>query len=392
MKSRGAWVFFLMGVLTTSSVGCSNNSKQAADASPPGDAPIADAGTERVADALAPGAEAGKDTAPVGGPEVATLCPGIDIHGYDSPFVAGSTPFPDGVELLVASGAPDVMVVTDSELYWANEGTIHRMTLGDHVDKVLLDRSATDNHFNYLAVDATTLYFTEGGLYNPYRVAKMPLDGSSAPVTLGGNISPWYIALAGDYVYYYDANLVEIDRLPIAGGTVTTLVRNVAPDSFVLANGHIYFTDQVTPVQDSLLSISLDAQASSPVDGGTDGGTGGLVTLASNNAGISGPAFDGGYLFYIDGGNVMKMPAGGGTATAFQTQQSATPMGAIAAAGGNVYWVTGSQTCRNIMRAATDGSGQTTIVHALESPRKFALNATHLFIMTGSQQILRVPR
>jgi hypothetical protein len=381
-----------MGALTMSSVGCSSGSQQTADASPPGDAPIADAGSERFADAPAPGAEAGKDTAPAGAPEVATLCPGIDKWGYDSPFVAGPTPFPDGVELLVPSGAPDVMEVTDSDLYWANQGTIHRVTLGDRVDKVLLDRSSTDNNFNDLAVDATTLYFTEGGLNQPYRVAKMPLDGSSAPVTLGGNISPWYVALAGDYVYYYDANLVEIDRLPIAGGTVTTLVRNVAPDSFVLANGHIYFTDQVTPVQDSLLSISLDAQASPPVDGGTDGGTSGLVTLASNNAGISTPSFDGGYLFYIDGGNVMKMPAGGGTATAFQSQQSATPMGPIAAAGGQVYWATGSQTCNNIVRAATDGSGQTTIVHALEDPRRFALNATHLFIMTGSQQILRVPR
>jgi hypothetical protein len=381
MKSLVVWGF--LHVLTMYSVGCSIGSKQATDANPSVDA---------LADAPAPGAEAGKDTAPAGAPEVPALCPGIDKWGYDIPFVAGSTPLPDGVELLVATGAPIIMVVTDSDLYWANNGTIHRMTLGDRVDKVLLDRSSTGNHFNDLAVDATTLYFAEGGLYQPYRVAKMPLDGSSAPVTLGGNISPWYVALAGDYVYYYDANLVEIDRLPIAGGTVTTLVRHVAPDSFVLANGHIYFTDQVTPTQDSLLSISLDAQASSAIDGGTDGGTSGLMTLASNNAGISGPAFGGDYLFYLDGGNVMKMPAGGGTATAFQTQQSATPMGPIAAAGGQVYWATGSQNCNNIMRAVTDGSGQTTIVHALEDPRSFTLNATHLFIMTGSQQILRVPR
>jgi hypothetical protein len=391
MKSRDACVFFLMGALTMSSGACSSGSKQTADASPTNDAPIADAGSESLADASAPGAEPGKDTAAAGAPEVATLCPGIDKWGYDSPFVAGSVPFPDGVELLVASGDPSVMVATDSDLYWANEGTIRRMTLGDRVDKVLLDRSSTGNHFNDLTVDATTLYFAEGGLYQPYRVAKMPLDGSSAPVTLGGNISPWYVALAGEYVYFYDANIAEIDRVPIAGGNVTALVGNVDPDSFVLANGHIYFTDQVTPVQDSLLSISLDAQVSS-VDGGTDGGTSGLVTLTSNNAGISAPAFDDGYVFYIDGGNVMKMPAAGGTATAFQSQQSATPGGPIAAAGGQAYWATGSQTCRNIMRAATDGSGQTTIVHALETPRRFVLNATHLFIMTGSQQILRVPR
>jgi hypothetical protein len=392
MKSCGAWVCFLAYALTISSLGCSNSSKQAVDASPSGDAAIADAGAERAADAPVPGADAAKDTAPAGAPEVATLCPGIDIHGYDSPFAAGSTPFPDGVELLVPSGDPYVMLVTDSELYWANTHTIHRMTLADGVDKVLLDRTSLDNNFNDLAVDATNLYFTEGGLYEPYRVAKMPLDGSSAPVTLGGNISPWYVAVAGEYVYYYDANVVEIDRLPIAGGAVTTLVRNVAPDSFVLANGHIYFTDQVTPTEDALLSIPLDAQASSPADGGTDGGTGGLQKLASNNVGISGPSYDGGYLYYLDGGNLMKMPAGGGTPSAFQTQQGPIPMGPIGVGGGHVYWITGNQTCPNIIRAAMDGSGQTAVVHAIEHPRRFALNATHLFILTGSQQILRVPR
>ena len=68
MKSRGAWVFFLMGALTMSSVGCSSGSKQTADASPPGDAPIADAGSDRVADAPASGADAGKDTHQPGDP------------------------------------------------------------------------------------------------------------------------------------------------------------------------------------------------------------------------------------------------------------------------------------------------------------------------------------
>jgi hypothetical protein len=39
-----------------------------------------------------------------------------------------------------------------------------------------------------------------------------------------------------------------------------------------------------------------------------------------------------------------------------------------------------------------DGSGQTTIVHAMQTPTRFALNATHLFILTAGNQILRVPR
>ena len=68
-------------------------------------------------------------------------------------------------------------------------------------------------------MDATTLNFTEGGLYNPYGVAIMQLDGSSTPVTIGGNISAWYIALAGDYVYYYDANLRQFQELKPCRGS-----------------------------------------------------------------------------------------------------------------------------------------------------------------------------
>jgi hypothetical protein len=364
-------------------VGCSKSSQQTLDASPASDASIADAGSEQT----------GRDAAPASGPEVATLCPGFDPSGYYKPIVAGAMPFPDGVELLVPSGTPRAMVVTDSELYWANKTSIHRVTLGDGVDKTILDRSTLSNSIDGLAVDATNLYFTEVGSA-AYRVAKLPLDGSSAPVTLGGSNSPWYIAVAGDYVYYYDAGLVEIDRVPIAGGTITTLVRKVAPDLFALINGYIYFTDQVTATQDSLLRISVDAQAPVLLDGGVssglDGGADGLVTLASNNGGMSAFAVAGDTIYYCDDVNLTKMPVAGGTPTVLLTLPSGFT--AMATAGGHLYWANFSEPCADITRAAMDGSGQTTIVHAIQEPSSFALNATHLFIMTGSNQILRVPR
>lgn len=394
MKSRGARVCLLTSVFAVSFAACSSSSKQV-DAGSPEDAALSDAGADRISDAFVPGKDAGKDTSkdttPTGTPDVPPLCPGIDPWGYDRPFEPGPTPFPDGIELVVGSGEPTMMRVTDSELYWATAKTIHRLSLSDRTDKVLLDRSAVDNHLNDFTVDGATLYIAEGGLYNPYRVAKMPLDGSSGPVTLGGNISPWYVAVEGGYVYFYDANIAEIDRVPIAGGSVTALVGKVYPDNFLLANGHIYFTSQVTPIQDSLLAIPLDAQVGS-TDAGVDGGSGGLQTLASNNVGIGGPCYDGGYVYYLDGGNLMKMPAAGGAPTAFQTQQGPLAGGALGIGGGHIYWISGNQTCPNIMRAKMDGSGQTVLVHSLQDPRRFAVNATHLFILTGSKQILRVAR
>jgi hypothetical protein len=37
------------------------------------------------------------------------------------------------------------IAMAGSDLYWANKGTIHRVTLGDRVDKVLLDRIVRAN-------------------------------------------------------------------------------------------------------------------------------------------------------------------------------------------------------------------------------------------------------
>ena len=397
------WLGFHVSVITTAltitGVGCSKSSNQTVDATPTDAPPVADAGAERVADAPANGAEVGKDAAPASGPEVQPLCPGLDKFGNYAPIVAGTTPFPDGVELLVPSGNPTVMVATDSELYWANKNSIHRITLADGSDKIVLDRSKLSNTISYLAVDATNLYFTEIDSNNGYRVAKMPLDGSSAPVTLGGNNSPWYVAVAGDNVYFYDANVREIDRVSTTGGTVSTLVGNVDPESFFLADGHIYFRDQVTPTEVALLSISVDARASTPADGGATGGTDagatGLVKLVSNNRGYSDPCYDSGSLYYGDGDNLMKLPAAGGTPTVVLGLPAGSWLSTIATAGGTLYWATGATSpsyCSDILRAGTDGSGLTTMVRAITAPDTFVLNATHLFILTRAQQILRVPR
>jgi hypothetical protein len=81
-----------------------------------------------------------------------------------------------------------------------------------------------------------------------------------------------------------------------------------------------------------------------------------------------------------------------GKATALQTQYSAIGSSPIVAGGGHVYWASGNGDCPNIVRANTDGSAQTILVHTLQWPSAFATNSTHLFILTGSRQILRVPR
>jgi hypothetical protein len=418
MERRDSRGFLVVCAVAVCGLGCSKSSNPSVDSSTPADAPLADAGAGQTVDAPGGGADAGKDVAKgadagkdaAAGPEVANLCPGLDPWGYYAAVTAGATPFPDGVELLVASGDPKVMVVTDSELYWASSRSIHRVTLADGVDKTILDRSKLSNTIDSLALDGTTLYFTEIGSLNGYRVAKMPSDGSGTPVTLGGNASPWYLAVQGDYVYYFDANVREIDRVSVNGGPVVTLARNVDPDSFLLANGQVYFEDQVTPTQDSLLSVSIQTPVSVGIDAGAsvDGGAldGGapadaatlantVVTLVSNNRGFSAPCYADGNLYYGDGDNVMRMPAAGGPASVAIGLPAGTGLSTIETSGGALFWASGAPSpsyCSSVVRAAMDGSGQTTLVHSIQAVKRLALNATHLYILTRSNQILRVPR
>ena len=382
-------------------LGCSGSPNQGIDAATAEDASIADPSiadgwSDHVGDAPAAGADAAKDATTTGGPEVPTLCPGLLPTGQYASIVAGNTPFPDGVELLVSSGFPRFMVATDSALYWTTKNSIHRLTLGDGVDKTILDRSSkSNNSIVRVALDANDLYFTEVGFDSQYGLAKMALDGSSAPVSLAGNgsgSSPNDLAVSDGYVYYYDANLTEIRRVPVGGGDVTTLVGNVSPRSFCLANGHIYFNTELSATAQGLQAVSLDAQAGTLIDGGTATGSDGVVTLLTTDRLLDAPVFAGGNLYYGSAAKVMSLPAQGGVPTVLATPPNGLYPPIVATSGTQLYWDTGRQTCSDIVRAGLDGSGQTTIVHSLERPSLFALNSTHLFILTGSNQILRVPR
>jgi hypothetical protein len=140
-------------------------------------------------------------------------------------------------------------------------------------------------------------------------------------------------------------------------------------------------------------AVSLDAQAGPILDGGTTPSDG-VVTLVTTGDSLGEPVFAGGNLYYGSGGKLMSLPAQGGVATVIATPPNGFYSPIVGTSGDQLYWDTGRQTCSDIVRSGLDGSGQTTLVHSLERPSRFALNSTHLFILTASNQsqILRVPR
>lgn len=345
----------------------------------------------------------------VDGPIVPTnpLCP------RSGPIVQGATALPDGVEI-VATAVTDSsvsvrdMIVAGGYVYWTTTSTIMRAPVGGGASTTLLDRSSNDRAtIGWLQVSGDTLYFTEVG---PDQVAKMPADGSSAPTTIATGNSPWQLVVANGIIYYYDAGYSEIDRVPATGGTPTAMVRGVAPsDGMTVANGYLYF---INPRSNSfdvhLVRVPITATAP-PADAGTpviDGGSasvppGAEDVVVTDNYDTQGVVSDATSLYWDQDNMVMKAPQGAGVTSAALTtlpdhsgdfgSSDTTYVGSVVVDSGMLYW-SSELTCSDVVKSATDGSGQATIVHAVAFPSYLAVDATHVYFLAAGTQILRAPR
>jgi hypothetical protein len=67
-----------------------------------------------------------------------------------------------------------------------------------------------------------------------------------------------------------------------------------------------------------------------------------------------------------------------------------TDVSSVVVDNGTLYW-NAAPSCGDIFKAATDGSGKSTIVHAAAGSAFLTVDATHVYFWTGSQ-ILRAPK
>jgi hypothetical protein len=323
-------------------------------------------------------------------------------------IVTDSGPLPHGLQVVPGSlpGA-SYFALTDSYVYWGSDQShnhaIHRVALGDGSDITLLDRSSLDDHLQGIAVDSTALYLLEGGISRPLGLAKMPIDGSSAPTTLVSLNSVWDLGIGGGYIYYYDVNQAAIARISTAGGTPTVLIRNVDPVGMTLANGYVYFVHphanssvyHVFRVPVTAQAPDLDAGLAGAGDASAadaDGGSllpGAEVIAATGPFGAS-PVADSTNLYWGDHSNLMMVPLAGGMPVMIGQAPQDDIIDEIATSGSAVYWRESPfiGNCSSINKTSTSG-WQTTVLVPRIAAGLVGVNSSSVILVGG--QLLRLP-
>jgi hypothetical protein len=351
------------------------------DACPGASCPSADAATDSVS--------TGDDGSTT--PAQPTLCPRTG-----GTLSADPGPLPDNVQIVSGAlpGGVFGMAADDSNVYWANQETIHRIALAGGADTTLFDQSSSvTGTLDGLALDGNWLFFADGG-GGQYNVAKMPTDGSSPPMNLGGSDSIWDVGAGGGFVYYYDAREDGIVRVPESGGTPTVLIRGVDPVGMALGNGYVYFVHpHANATVYYVLRVPITAQAPA-MDAGLTGDGGvpsGAEVVATTGPFGAPPVTDATNVYWGDMDKLMKAPLAGGTPTMLGLAQSGDQVNSVVASGGSVYWSDNPfQDCGDVIRTAADGSASTTIVHHAAAAFVGAVTTSYVYLLGG--QVLRVPR
>ena len=346
------------------------------------------------ADGGAGAGPAGSGAAGAAAPPANRLCPG------NGPVTAGTTPLPDGVEIVANVQSVRQMIVGGGFVYWTTEKTINRVPVTGGTPMKLLDHSDKNTFLGWLVLDGPTLYFTEVG----GGVEKMPADGSAAPTVVTPANSPWQIALADGYLYYFDAGPGHLAKAAVTGGPETVLVEGISPTEIAIANGNLFFVNPATNSFDvHLLRVPLTAQVP---DGGApadpDAGTvpAGAVSLAvTDNYDTYGVAVDSTNVYWDEKNRAMAIPQAGGTPVALDQLPDSpgdfgipdtTYVGSVTVGGGHVYW-DAEVSCSDIYRSTPTGAEKTSIVHAVAAPAQLTTDATHIYFIAGGVQILRAP-
>lgn len=333
------------------------------------------------------------------------LCP------TTGPVVAASTPLPDGVEVASSETDAKLLVVSDEFAYWANDSIIRRISVADNTEEIIVDRSATDYKIKGIAIDDDNVYFTETGLGapvdGPLAVAKAPLDGSAAPVSIAnegpeGSSSMAGLTVADGYVYYLNARTSEISRVSVDGGTPTLMLRGANPSTMVVAGGYLWFMHPITNAIDNvnLLRVAIDAVAppedTPPEAVNVPPGAEAVAPVFNYRA--TGVSADAEYIYYDDENKVMRVAIDGGTPEVLAeapdhpgfVNPETTYVSYVVPANNGVFWDTDGSACDSVMKSSFDGATTAPFVNAVRAPSVLRVNATHLYFNAWGQ-ILRVP-
>jgi von Willebrand factor type D domain/Bacterial Ig-like domain (group 2) len=250
--------------------------------------------------------------APLGGGTPTTL-----FGGYSSPGFQDSRAF------------PLAMAVDATSVYWTNGGgDVLKIPIagGNRVTSLAFGQTDAAG----LAVDATSVYWTNGGYGT---VMKVPIAGGTLTTLASGQYGPAALAVDATCVYWTN-NDNTVMKVPIAGGTPTTLASGPSsgplPDAIAVDATSVYWTTSQSYLTPAGTYSAVGAVMKVPIAGGTP------TTLASGQGG-SAIAIDATSVYWTNylGGTVMKVPIAGGTPTTLASGQDSY---AIAVDATSVYW------------------------------------------------------
>jgi hypothetical protein len=247
------------------------------------------------------------------------------------------------------NGAPTILAsdryvvsaiaVDATNVYWADaSGVVMKVGLAGGTPTTLFSGPSGPVR---MVVDATNVYWATNALFamagapgqpSPTAVGavmKVPIAGGNS-MTLASNLSPVDIAVDGTSVYWTNGLESEsgtVMKVAIDGGVPTTLASGLPEPADLAVDGtYVYWTEgtSVGGVTGSVKRV--------PVGGGTPS------TIASQQAGPYGIAVDATSVYWTNnaGGTVFVAPLGGGASSTLAAGQDG-PRGIVVDATG-IYW------------------------------------------------------
>jgi hypothetical protein len=214
-----------------------------------------------------------------------------------------------------------------------------------------------------LAVNGTDVYWCSViGVANPGSfVSSVPLSGG-AHDALGAGAS----ILVLDATSVYGAAGTYIWRMPLDGGSMTTLVSNQATiTGLAVDSTSVYWTTANT-------SAAPGTLMQMPLGGGAS------TTLASGLASQGSVAVDAANVYWGAASGVMKAPLGGGAATMLAATHSLVPSLVVDAT--TVYWLEYAGTPDGAVRSVPIGGGTpTTLASGQNLPLSIAMDAVGIY-------------
>jgi len=270
-------------------------------------------------------------------------------------------------------------------VYWVTDtvyGTVNKTQFVEGCLPLNTTTLVTGEEYSFphsVAVDSTHVYWGSGD----GTVKKVPISGGTVTTLASGQGAVPGLAVDGTHVYwvsfhsgYWDDGTVK--EVPISGGSVTTLASDQGRVSSLAVDAtHVYWAN-LLPNDDGPGAGTLSEV---PVGGGA------VTTLASGQGWPGSVAVDGTYVYWTSQGNgtVNKIPVGGGTVTALATGQGGpTP---LAVDSTRVYWVNYND---GTVNSVPLGGGAVTTLASGQSAETLAVDGTHVY-WTGSGALKEVP-